>query len=75
MSDLKNLTVEKSDRIAIVTLNRPEVLNALNASVMAEVARVFAELDRDPDVAVSILTGEGKAFAAGADIKELGFLE
>lgn len=67
----KTITFEHSDRIALVTINRPESLNALNQEVMREVADVFGEIDRNKDIAVSVLTGEGRAFAAGADIKEM----
>ena len=55
----------------MVTLNRPDNLNALNAEVMSEVVDVFAKIDRNKGIATSILTGEGRAFAAGADIKEM----
>ncbi|MEZ5998164.1 MAG: enoyl-CoA hydratase-related protein [Hyphomonas sp.] len=65
------ITFEHNDRVALVTINRPDSLNALNQDVMAEVAHVFGEIDRNKDIAVSILTGEGRAFAAGADIKEM----
>ena len=71
MADPKTLSVSISDRVATVTMSRPEVLNALNAEVMSEVADVFRDLDKNDEVAVSILTGEGRAFAAGADIKEM----
>ena len=71
MSTYDTITFEHSDRIALVTINRPDSLNALNQKVMAEVADVFARIDRDKDIAVSVLTGEGRAFAAGADIKEM----
>ncbi|MBD3770827.1 MAG: enoyl-CoA hydratase/isomerase family protein [Rhodobacterales bacterium] len=65
------ITFEHSDRVALVTINRPESLNALNQEVMREVADAFAQIDRNKDVAVSVLTGAGRAFAAGADIKEM----
>ena len=65
------ITLEQQGRVAIVTLNRPDSLNALNAEVMAEVADCFAAIDRNKDIAVSVLTGAGRAFAAGADIKEM----
>ena len=71
MSTYETITFEHADRIALVTVNRPDSLNALNQQVMAEVADVFARIDRDKDIAVSVLTGEGRAFAAGADIKEM----
>lgn len=71
MADYKTLTFEQKDRVATVTLNRPDSLNALNSEVMGEMAEVFETIDRTPDIAVSILTGAGRAFAAGADIKEM----
>ena len=71
MSDYKTLTYEQKGRIAVVTLNRPDSLNALNAEVMSEIAALFADIDRDKAIAVSVLTGAGRAFAAGADIKEM----
>jgi enoyl-CoA hydratase len=61
--------------IAVVTLNRPSVLNALNAPLLAELSQTLAELERDDAVRVVIITGSGtKAFAAGADIGELNAL-
>ncbi|MEP1144223.1 MAG: enoyl-CoA hydratase-related protein [Henriciella sp.] len=71
MTGYKTLLVEKSGRVVTVTLNRPKSLNALNAEVMTEIADLFQKIDRDPKVAVTILTGEGRAFAAGADITEM----
>ncbi|EIV92505.1 enoyl-CoA hydratase [Frankia sp. QA3] len=58
-------------RVALITLNRPKALNALNLRVMGEVIAAAAELDRDPSVGAIVLTGSAKAFAAGADIKEM----
>ena len=71
MSEFETIKVETEDRIAIVTLNRPDSLNALNALTMRDIVSAFEALDRDPSIAVSILTGAGRAFAAGADIKEM----
>ncbi len=71
MADYKTIKFERKGRIAVVTLNRPDSLNALNAEVMSEIAALFAEIDKDRTIAVSVLTGEGRAFAAGADIKEM----
>ncbi len=71
MSQYETLTYEVSGRVAIVTLNRPDSLNALNMAVMSDVVNVFEKIDRDPAIAVSVLTGAGRAFAAGADIKEM----
>ncbi|WP_432113838.1 enoyl-CoA hydratase [Streptomyces sp. S1] len=67
----ETILVERKDRVALVTLNRPEALNALNLRVMEEVVAAFEELDRDPGVGCVVLTGSDKAFAAGADIKEM----
>ncbi|MGH1420940.1 MAG: enoyl-CoA hydratase-related protein [Hyphomonas sp.] len=71
MSQYETLTYDVSGRVAIVTLNRPDNLNALNMAVMSDVVDVFEKIDRDPAIAVSVLTGAGRAFAAGADIKEM----
>ena len=70
------ILVEKTDRIAWVTLNRPEKLNALNNAVLQELEQVFADLEQDAEVGVVVLTGAGeKAFVAGADISELKTLD
>jgi enoyl-CoA hydratase len=71
----ETILVERADGVALVTLNRPKVLNALNGLMIAELRRAFAALDADPEVRVAILTGAGeRAFAAGADIGELNAL-
>lgn len=57
--------------IAILTLNRPDVLNALNIPLMDQLIEEFERLDNDPSVRVFVLTGSDRAFAAGADIKEM----
>ncbi len=70
-SDVK--TVDISDGVAIVTLNRPQVMNALNTQLREEIVQMARELDAHPDVAVVIITGAGdRAFCAGADLKERG---
>lgn len=71
MSGYESMTFETKGRIAIITLNRPDSLNALNSLVMREIVRAFESIDRNPNIVVSILTGAGRAFAAGADIKEM----
>jgi enoyl-CoA hydratase len=66
------LLYDLADGIARITINRPDKLNALNATVIAELDRAIAELERDPDVRGVVLTGAGpKAFVAGADIAEI----
>jgi len=67
----ETLIVEIEDYVAIVRLNRPEALNALNARLMHELADAMASLDNDGQVRCIVLTGSDKAFAAGADIKEM----
>jgi len=67
-----NLLVDRDGAVAIVTLNRPNVLNALNTQTIDELRRAALELQRDERVGAIVLTGAGeKAFAAGADINEL----
>jgi len=66
------LLVDKRDGIATVTLNRPQAMNALSRELRQAIVRAFAEVDQDPAVGVVILTGAGRAFCAGLDLKELG---
>ncbi|OMC35102.1 enoyl-CoA hydratase [Mycobacterium sp. GA-1841] len=74
MSEFETILVTRTDRVATIKLNRPKALNALNSQVMTEVTTAAAELDRDPGVGAIIVTGNEKAFAAGADIKEMADL-
>lgn len=67
----KNIKTETDKHIAIVSLNRPQVLNALNHELMAELADALEGFDADENIRVIILTGGERAFAAGADIKEM----
>lgn len=67
----ENILVEIRGRVALVTLNRPKALNALNAAVMREVVDATATFDADEAIGCIVLTGSAKAFAAGADIKEM----
>ncbi len=70
-----NLLLERDDAIAVVTFNRPKVLNALNSQTLSELETVFTEFKADAGVRAIILTGAGeKAFVAGADINELAVL-
>ena len=63
---------DKADGICLVTLNRPEALNALSSALRAELAETLSELADDEETQVVILTGAGRAFTVGLDLKELG---
>jgi len=65
------LKIEISEEIALVTINRPEALNALNTRFFEELDDVVNSLSKNPDVKVMVITGSGKAFVAGADIAEM----
>ncbi len=67
----ETILVESRGPIGLITLNRPKALNALNAQLVAELSQALATFDRDPGTAVMVLTGSERAFAAGADIKEM----
>src|SRR6185312_15159341 len=73
-ADYETILVEREERVGIITLNRPQALNALNTQVMNEVTSAAADLDDDPGIGAIIITGSAKAFAAGADIKEMAGL-
>ena len=66
----QTIRYEKQDGIAIVTINRPEALNALNSTVISELEQVIGEVEKDQELGAMILTGEGRSFVAGADIGE-----
>lgn len=67
------VTVDRDGAVAVVTMNRPEAMNALSSALRAELARVMLELDQDDSVRAVVLTGAGtRAFTAGLDLKELG---
>ena len=67
----KNLTIERDGQIAVLTINRPDALNAINVETMTEIGNAILEVGRDDGVRAVIVTGAGKAFVAGADIAEL----
>jgi enoyl-CoA hydratase len=72
MTDYSTILVEKGGAVTLVTLNRPQALNALNSEVLKELTDAFADYDSDDGQRCLVLTGSGdKAFAAGADIKEM----
>jgi enoyl-CoA hydratase len=78
MTEYETLLVEKRGRVTLITLNRPKALNALNAQVLADLLAALALFDADDSQGCAVLTGSDKAFAAGADIKEMaemGFAE
>ena len=67
----ETLTIDIADVVALVRLNRPDAMNALNARMMGELAEALAALDGNERVRCIVLTGSDKAFAAGADIREM----
>ena len=70
-SQYDNLIVERRGAVGLISLNRPQALNALNAALIADLGAAFDDLEGDPAIAAIVLTGGEKAFAAGADIKEM----
>lgn len=69
--ELKNIILEKEGKIALVTINRPKALNALNSETLTELDYVIDEVEKDDEVLAVVLTGAGKSFVAGADISEM----
>ncbi|WP_296107310.1 enoyl-CoA hydratase-related protein [uncultured Corynebacterium sp.] len=70
-AEYETVLVSQDGRVATVTLNRPRALNALNAALVRDLVDAVETLDTDPSVGVIVITGSEKAFAAGADIKEM----
>ena len=66
------LIYEKKGRIATITLNRPEKMNALNSELLDELANTWQDFNEDDQVWVAVLTGAGKAFCVGADLESIG---
>ncbi|MQW68848.1 enoyl-CoA hydratase [Sinorhizobium medicae] len=73
--DYETLLVETRGRVGLITLNRPQALNALNAAVMRDLHEALNAFDADKGVGAIVLTGSEKAFAAGADVKEMQALD
>lgn len=71
MAAYETILVERREAVTLVTLNRPQALNALNSQVLAELLDWARGYDADPEQRCAVLTGSAKAFAAGADIKEM----
>ncbi len=67
----QTIMVDREDRVGVVTFNRPDALNAFNAQLMAELSQALDNFEADDAIGCIILTGSAKAFAAGADIKEM----
>jgi len=74
MAEYELVLTEKDGAVGIVTLNRPKALNALNAQLIDEAVAALQAFDADPEIGCMILTGSERAFAAGADIKEMASL-
>ncbi|MHA6722770.1 enoyl-CoA hydratase [Sphingomonas sp. RS2018] len=75
MTSYETLIVERRDAVTLITLNRPQALNALNAQVLSELIDALAAFDADETQGCAVLTGSAKAFAAGADIKEMSDMD
>ncbi len=69
--EFKNIIVEIKDKVGIVKMNRPNAMNALNGETLQELDKAFSHLGESGQVKVIVITGEGKAFVAGADIAEM----
>ena len=67
----ENIIVETKGRVGIIRLNRPQALNALNAALVEELNAAIDAFEADDDIGCLLITGSDKAFAAGADIKEM----
>lgn len=78
MSDYETILTKRDGRVGIITLNRPAALNALNVQLSTEVLSAARTFDADPEIGAIVITGSDRAFAAGADIKEMaprGFVD
>jgi enoyl-CoA hydratase len=75
MAEYETILTETRGKVGLVTLNRPKALNALNTTLMTEVVAALAAFDADAAIGCIVLTGSEKAFAAGADIKEMEVLD
>jgi enoyl-CoA hydratase len=72
--EYQTLLVDVQQRVGLITLNRPQALNALNSQLIAELNQALDRLEADPEIGCLVITGSTKAFAAGADIKEMAAL-
>ena len=69
MNDEQAVLTERHDRVLLITINRPDQRNAVNAAVAEGIAGALDTLDADSDISVGVLTGAGKGFSAGMDLK------
>jgi 2-(1,2-epoxy-1,2-dihydrophenyl)acetyl-CoA isomerase len=70
VSNYETVLVERHDAVAVVTLNRPDVLNTFNSALRRDLLRAVREVNDDPEIRVAVLTGAGRAFGGGADLSE-----
>jgi Enoyl-CoA hydratase/carnithine racemase len=70
----ETILLKKNNGVGLITLNRPQALNALNSTLIQDLNSALDDLDRDPTIGCMVITGSEKAFAAGADIKEMAEL-
>jgi enoyl-CoA hydratase/carnithine racemase len=75
MKSYKTIRVEKREGIGYLSLNRPDVRNAFNQEMIDEIRDALSLINKDEEIRVLIITGEGKAFQAGADITELNLMK
>ena len=73
--EYKNIFLQKEERVAVITISRPKALNALNTETLKELDFAIDEIENDDEIYAVILTGDGKAFVAGADITEMKDLD
>lgn len=71
MATFHSILVETHDKVGLVRLNRPQAMNALNNELLAELMDALSNFDQDPGIGAIVITGSERAFAAGADIKEM----
>jgi len=67
----QSILVEQKDRVGVITINRPKAMNALNGQVMSEMVAALQAFDANDSIGAMVITGSERAFAAGADIKEM----
>ena len=73
--DFENIIIERKDGIARIILNRPDALNALDVATQLEIQRALEDIRNDKSIGVVVLTGVGRAFSAGVDLKSIGGLK